>query len=76
MTTAASVRYTQWMPDTVTYYHRGSIERGAGSKYVWKDGYSPDSTVGQITYPWVTKQEARAQEKARGRKVVFAEGRK
>lgn len=60
--------------DTVTYYLRGPIERpkrGKGGEFVWKDGYSPDSVEGHVTYPWITKQEAQVQEKANGRKVVF-----
>jgi hypothetical protein len=63
------------MKDTVTYYLRGPIERGAGSKYVWKDGYSPDSAEGRVTYPWVTVSEARAQERTHGRGVRFVNKR-
>lgn len=68
--------------ETITYYLRGSIERSSRAKrdgrvdYIWKDGYSPNTTEGHIIYPWVTKREAQIQEKAQGRKVLFEEKRK
>ncbi|HEU4343715.1 MAG TPA: hypothetical protein VFU31_19365 [Candidatus Binatia bacterium] len=62
--------------ETITYYYRGTVERGNG-----KPGYSshPGYSEGQgksVTYPWMTRAECRQDARKRGAKAKFeGEGR-
>jgi len=70
---------------TATYYYRGDIERvrprkRKGSKgkigsYAWHPGYSEDGPSGSLLYPWMTRDEARADAESRGLRAVFVTDR-
>ena len=55
----------------IIYTYRGLIERGAGGRYVWREGYSPTTKDGGIIYPWMTKQDCRRDAKTLGCKATF-----
>jgi hypothetical protein len=66
-------RYSHARSNTIAYTRRGDVERGTGRGYVWREGYSETLPGGGVTYPWLTKTEARADAKRRGAKAVFLE---
>jgi hypothetical protein len=55
----------------IIYHYRGGIERGAGGRYVWRDGYSETTPDGGILYPWMTRKECRHDAVVQGGKAVF-----
>lgn len=62
------------MKPTITYQHRGQIERGTGEPgYNWHEGYSETNEAGDVLYPWLTRSECHTEAKARGCKAVFKE---
>ena len=56
---------------TLVYRYRGVIERDAGGKYVWRNGYSLTTADGGVLYPWMTRRACQAEAKRYGKKAVF-----
>lgn len=61
---------------TIVYHYRGGIERGTGTSYEWRNGYSENNEDGSVTYPWMTVRECQADARARGAKASFSTNRK
>jgi hypothetical protein len=59
--------------ETRTYHYRGQIERWRAGRrsYVWCDGFSAQGSTGGVEYPWMTKQECRAEARLIGARAVF-----
>lgn len=53
---------------TITYHYRGLIEN---HKFRWINGYSANSSSGQILYPWKSERECRRDAESQGAKAVF-----
>ncbi len=56
----------------IIYTYRGGVERGAGGRYVWHEGFSPTTKDGGIVYPWMTKKECRHDAAQLGTSAVFS----
>ena len=57
--------------NSITYFYRGAVERGTGTGYAWRNGFSETTPDGKITYPWMTAKECRADARARGAVARF-----
>jgi len=56
------------------YDYRGRIERGCGKDrpdFKWTEGYSETLPDGTVSFPWLTKSEARKEASADGKRAVF-----
>lgn len=54
----------------IKYHYRGRIERGMGSRYVWRAGYSRGD-ANYVSYPWLTKRECQRDAVILGGKAIF-----
>jgi len=55
----------------ITYFYRGGVERGTGTGYEWRNGYSESGPRGEILYPWMITRVWQAEAKKRGAVAKF-----